>query len=100
MLLNQAPDTWQKQVDDYESRMIEYFSQCSAKLRDWYEQKGGDSEEYRAEYKRLSDEYGRYVKYIKSLRDYVNNTSVSDQADDQPDGLPGRSLSCSRLLFS
>ncbi|THD21675.1 hypothetical protein D915_007707 [Fasciola hepatica] len=63
-------EIWRKEVGEYEARMFEYFTQCSVRLRDWYEKGGEESEAYRAEYQRLSDEYQRYMSYIQQIHEF------------------------------
>lgn len=63
-------ETWKKEMEEYEARMFEYFTQCSARLRDWYKKGGEESDAYRAEYQRLSDEYQRYMGYIQQFHGF------------------------------
>ncbi|TGZ65525.1 hypothetical protein CRM22_005834 [Opisthorchis felineus] len=67
--MSSEPSTsWLKEVEDYEARMFDYFTQCSTRLKEWYDKGGDESEAYRAEYNRLSAEYQNYINYIQQLR--------------------------------
>ncbi|OON19058.1 hypothetical protein X801_05081, partial [Opisthorchis viverrini] len=67
--MSSEPSTsWLKEVEDYEARMFDYFTQCSTRLKEWYDKGGDESESYRAEYNRLSAEYQNYMNYIQQLR--------------------------------
>ncbi|CAL8077110.1 unnamed protein product [Calicophoron daubneyi] len=85
-MLGTSPEIWKKEVEDYEARMFDYFAQCSTRLRQWYEKGGEHSEAYRLEYKRLSDEYQRYIEYIQQLRELVGNPSATTEF--QPTNAP------------
>ncbi|KAF5404993.1 hypothetical protein PHET_01502 [Paragonimus heterotremus] len=71
--------SWLKEVEDYETRMFEYFSQCSVRLREWYEKGGEESEAYRLEYTRFSEECQHYLNYIKRLRGFISKSEPTAQ---------------------
>ncbi|XP_018650985.1 hypothetical protein Smp_150910 [Schistosoma mansoni] len=56
------------EIKNYEEQMFDYFSHYSAKLREWYANGGDKSEDYKAQYDKLTEEYYRYLKYIQRLR--------------------------------
>ncbi|KAH8877299.1 UBP1-associated proteins 1C [Schistosoma japonicum] len=56
------------EIKNYEEQMFDYFSHYSAKLREWYANGGDKSEDYKAQYNKLTEEYHRYLKYIQRLR--------------------------------
>ncbi|CAH8622888.1 unnamed protein product [Dicrocoelium dendriticum] len=86
MLLTELSAAWVKEVEDYEARMYDYFTECSVKLREWYSKGGDESEAYRQEYTRLSDEYQHYIQYIQQLRDFMkrNEKPLSDVNEVPP----------------
>ncbi|VEL25242.1 unnamed protein product [Protopolystoma xenopodis] len=79
----ECANEWLQEIEDYKSQMTEYFTKCSAKLKEWYDNGGDRSDTYRVEYNKLMDEYDKYTRYLEGLHRSSLETQAAPGSDSQ-----------------